>query len=496
VSAKTSLERLECLLDSSGVACRIEAMLPVGPRRRQLSVRTLLIGMLLAAQDGRPAHLRRVHAALISLPEAEQLRLSVIATWKSGEHLLTYRQIEYTFALIVRALSKEEPDGAPSQLLCEVLDQLLEASVKVTGDPASSSYAIDWTDLEAWARPPRGERPSADPEAAFGHRTANAPGEGESFFGYYLQAATIVGDEGGEAPELVRRIHLASCRHDPPAQIVSVIERMARDDIAIGDVLADCGYSYRAPETFALPIRTLGAELIIDLHPNDRGSKGTHMGAVIANGNLYCPATPAALIELSPLAPGASGEQAAAHERRCQELHRYKLSPLTSPDRDGYHRAACPAAAGKVRCPLRPQSMTLSLERPTILSPPPHPPVCCTQQTITVPPQVNAKTKQKHDYPSKAHRHSYARRSAAERTFAGVKDPATNDISRGRCRLMGLTPIALFCASAFIARNLRIADVFAARQAEERCEHSPRPRRRRRRTIHDLAMARANAPPG
>ena len=50
--------------------------------------------------------------------------------------------------------------------------------------------------------------------------------------------------------------------------------------------------------------------------------------------------------------------------------------------------------------------MTLDRDRPEILSPPEHPPACCTQQTTTVPPEVTAKTAQKHDYPSKAHRRS------------------------------------------------------------------------------------------
>jgi hypothetical protein len=57
-----------------------------------------------------------------------------------------------------------------------------------------------------------------------------------------------------------------------------------------------------------------------------------------------------------------------------------------------YHRVTCPAAAGKIRCPLRPESMTLDRSRPEILTPPQHPPACCTQQTITVPPEVAAKT--------------------------------------------------------------------------------------------------------
>jgi hypothetical protein len=57
---------------------------------------------------------------------------------------------------------------------------------------------------------------------------------------------------------------------------------------------------------------------------------------------------------------------------------------------------------GKIRCPLRPASMKLERKRPEILTPPGHPPACCTQQTITVPPQTCAKTAQKHDCPSKS----------------------------------------------------------------------------------------------
>jgi hypothetical protein len=46
---------LEQVIDTSGVAPRIEAMLPIGARARQLSVRTLLAGMCLAQADHRPA---------------------------------------------------------------------------------------------------------------------------------------------------------------------------------------------------------------------------------------------------------------------------------------------------------------------------------------------------------------------------------------------------------------------------------------------------------
>ena len=499
MEAEAKLRRLEAIVERSGIAPRVEALLPAGVRPRQLSVRTLLIGILALACEGRPAHLSRVQEALLCLPEAEQRRLGVIAEWKDGPHELTYRQVERTFSLVARALAKAEPDGEPSEALAEALDALLEASVAEAGEPPSSSYAVDWTDLETFScPPPKGGGDCADPEATWGHRRGNSPGErDETFFGYYLQVVTAVKEERGPAvAELVRRIQIGSCDVDPPPALVGVLERMVKSGIELGDVLADSGYAHRVAETWALPVRRLGADLVQDLHPHDRGQKGTHMGATLANGALYCPATPAALLELGPLARGAGENETAAHDAKAAELARHKLSPIADYDADGYRRVGCPAARGKLRCPLRPESMQLGHTRPEVISPPEHPPTCCAQRTITVPASVNAKTAQKHDYPSAEHRRSYARRSAAERAYATVKDPATNDISKGWCRLTGLAPIALFTAGVFVARNLRVADAFAARQAEDerRAAEGLAPKRRRRRRTADDLVGAASAP--
>ena len=59
----------EAIVDDSGVAADIEALLPIGVRPRQLSVRTLLVGILSTLAEGRPAHLSRVHAALLALDQ-------------------------------------------------------------------------------------------------------------------------------------------------------------------------------------------------------------------------------------------------------------------------------------------------------------------------------------------------------------------------------------------------------------------------------------------
>jgi hypothetical protein len=270
-----------------------------------------------------------------------------------------------------------------------------------------------------------------------------------------------------------------------------VLTALPAAGIPLGDILDDSGYAHRDAGAWALPLRAAGAALVQDLHPHDRGPKGTHEGAIIANGNLYCPCTPRTLTELGPLARTATKEQATDHDRKTAELARYKLGRLTADDQDGYHRVQCPAAMGKIRCPLRPESMRLDRDRPEILQPPEHPQACCAQQTITVPPDVLAKTAQKHDYPSAAWRRSYARRTGAERGFATAKDPASNDISRGWCRLMGLTPLMLFTATLLVVRNQRILAAWNARQ--EQTQHRaaaglpPKTRKRRRKTLAGLA---------
>jgi hypothetical protein len=490
----STLAAFEEIIDISGVAPRIEALLPAGVRPRQLSVRTLLAGLCLTLAGRRPAHLTRVHQALTALPEDDQRRLGVIADWKRGPHQLTYRQAERTFGLAAGVLARDQPGGLPSGRLQGICDALLEASIPEQFKQASRSLAVDWTDMESFSRPPpRGTSDCADPQASWGHRKNNLlRTQDELFFGYYLSAAIMMRDENGPAiPEFARRATLSSCRHDPVRAFAPVLTAMPGQGTGLGDILGDSGYSYRDAAAWAIPLRTSGAQLVQDLHPHDRGPKGTHNGAIIANGNLYCPRTPRPLLDLGPLARTATKDQAADWERKTAELARHKLGRLTADDPDGYHRVACPAAMGKIRCPLRPSSMTLDRDRPEILTPPEHPQACCTQQTITVPPDVLAKTAQKHDYPSAAWHRSYARRTGAERGFATIKDPATSDISRGWCRLMGLAPLTLFTTTLLIARNQRILAAWNTRQEDNKRRAAaglpPRTRKRRRKTLASLA---------
>jgi hypothetical protein len=500
---------------------RLDDLMPRGGRPRQLGARAVLLGVMLALDAGRPAQLEAAWRALSSLEVADQLSVG-FATSKDGAcRPATYRQVADTFSVFCRGI---DPSPVPSfrsvanderalhlaavrtgvdaeakgALLDAVSDALLEASVPASYKGASTSLAVDWTDHETWSRPRSFEdpQPANDPDASFGHAKRNAPGAKDYlFFGYYAQVATMVGDEKGpRVPELVRRIAVHAPSVDPAAVMAQTLVRLGDGGVALGDVLADCGYSNRQPETFAAPVRRAGGALVMDLHPGDRGRRGTFEGAVAANGALFCPATPEVLFDLGPLKRGATREEAAAHDARFAELARYKFSPLSAPDGDGYQRVMCPAAAGKVRCPHQAASLALSFDHPSVSHPPEELPRCCAQRSITVPPQVNDKTRQKHDYAGPAHRDSYARRTAAERTYASLADPSVGGMRRGWCRLFGRAKNTLMYALAVVVRNVRILESFERRQAEEARRVAIGPTRRRRRRHQRETPAPAQQP--
>jgi hypothetical protein len=353
---------------------------------------------------------------------------------------------------------------------------------------------VDWTDLESFSRPPpHGTSDCADPEASWGHRKNNLlRDQDELFFGYYPSAAIMVADDQGPpVPELARRMSLSSCRRDPVPAFAGVLTAMPQDGIALGDVLADSGYSHRIPQNRASPLRTAGASLIQDLHPSDRGPRGTHAGAIIANGNLYCPATPphaAGTRAARPHRHASAGRRPRRQDRRGRPLqarppHRRRRRRLPPRPVPGRH--------GQGPLPAPPRVHETGPGPPGDPAAPEHPQACCEQQTITVPPGVGAKTRQKHDYPSAAWRRSYARRTGAERGFATAKDPASNDITRGWCRLMGLAPLMLFTTVLLAARNQRILAAWDARQEGNARRAArglpPKTRRRRRKTLTTLA---------
>ena len=258
--------------------------------------------------------------------------------------------------------AKAGPDGQPSVALARFSAALLEASVP--GGPRRPRPPWPWTG-PTWralpARPCPMCAPASMPKRPGATAGAMRRGKRTSFSLAITSRPPpwSMTRAGPAVPELVRRATLSSCRVDPVPAFVPALADMAASGVALGDVLADSGYAHRVAEHWALPLRALGAEIVTDLHPADRGPRGTFAGAICSNGNLYCPATPPGLLGLVPLARDASAPEIAVHDQRSADLAHYKLARLGADDQDGYHRVACPGVMGKLRCPRRAASMTL-----------------------------------------------------------------------------------------------------------------------------------------
>ena len=366
----------------------------------------------------------------------------------------------------------------------------------------TTALAVDWSDLESFSCPPVEKGgPSADPEASWGRRKSDVPGQkDELFFGYELpQRRWSKKKAGPPSPSSAAASSSPPVRSTRRRAFVPVLRTMATSGIPIGDVLADSGYAHRRAEHWAVPLRQMGARLVMDLHPTRPRTAGHPRRRDRLQRSAVLPVHTAGPVRARPARARCSRGRDHRTRQLTAELSSYKLGRIANDDEDGYHRVMCPAVMGKLRCPLRPASMTLSLERAEILDPPEHSPACCSQKSVTVGADVAAKTAQKHDYPSRAHRYSYARRTAVERTFSTAKDRASNDMTRGWCRLMGTGAISLFAGCVFVVRNERILDAFEKKREDDARRLAdglpPRTRRRRRRTLGDIASASANAPP-
>jgi len=155
-----------------------------------------------------------------------------------------------------------------------------------------------------------------------------------------------------------------------------------------------------------------------------------------------------------------------------------------------------PSASSAVRCgpspwrlpsPVPRSSLPLSTLR-RVARRPRSP---CLRRSTKRPPSVTTTPERRGD--------SYARRFAAERANSRIKDPATVDVARGWCRLMGRTPMRLWLACAIVVRNFAVADACELRLEDSRrriaAGRPPRTPRRRRTTIAQLAGTSANTAP-
>ncbi len=548
-------QEVEKCIDRSGVAPKLEALLSDAGRPRELSVRTFLVGMMLAIQAGLAPHIAKARWVLGELPDSDKARLGV--TRDSGEEL-TYKQMADMFERIATPIDasphfrgegiSEEERALREKLLVEVTELLLAASIP-EGVPHHGSYSIDGTNVDSWASPkvrlknndygsmavshlpegdpvrkawiseqkkrrasrnqawptPRSQRPAgigpsgrktrvsttrrhqpnyrrqrygvADPDSSRYER----PGwrrDGKSGFGLEMHSFVMVAEEGRPPiPPFARHLRLTPNQSGLRGVVVDMAMRISKSGDPVSDAIYDAGYGQFVKINAGM--RQAGFNPVFDLWTGHHGVTGAIAGAIVVDGGLYSPGLPEGLRDLKPPAVGTGMKQLNHYQELIEERQRYALRRLgAKPSLQGMIRYQCPASAGKVGCPLKPASLSISTSKglivPSLVPPPGAQGDICKQATVTIdlddPNAFDRSTGyvgglyQKHPFGSDAHYDSMKRRAYAEAAFGNIKNEAEQSLRRPSIRVMGRAKMTLVSALVVAAANLRMGRLWTKRQ--------------------------------
>ena len=512
------------VIDSSGVAERLEAVLsrPTG-RRRNLHVRALLVALLCLAIDDRPLHLKAATKLLFSgLDAAWREELGVVGKADDKRTFLArYRQVRYLFHLVIsvvdpscepkdRLLGQDELIQRPKPLseeeltvrrrrLVETVNDLLTASVKVCSDDElqafDGSVGLDATPVPLWSRGPsvRNRTCASDPDGGWyvregDHRELEGP-KGKKFrkLCWALEATIVTMGRAPRSvpvhPNLAIGLCLGRPGEDPAGTGAELLGQVQARGWPARYLGADRGYTQGLPERFHLPARALGYSLVMDYKAQDLGRQANSQGAVLVDGAFYCPAMPEVLVTAS--ADRRRGAiDGATYKARIAARANWRLSRKAGPDQDGYERFSCPALGRNPRpcCRVR---QGAALGKVPVLFPPKVSPKICTQETITIAPDIGARWRQDLAFGSERWASTYASyRNTIEGLNGYAKDPAHEALSApGRRRVRGIAAQSLFVTLLLMAVNFRKIAAFRQMRADGTSQQIAQRARRRRSTL-------------
>ena len=332
---------------------------------------------------------------------------------------------------------------------------------------------------------------SFDPDAHLGYRTKTYDNRSSQLFGYDLYAGVAVLPVGAMAdllPKLVLSLTLRPAASSVIEPTLLVLDPLVKTGHVIEELLVDRGFSYKIPEDWANELRARGIRQIQDIHPNDHGVRDFE-GIKIIDGVPHCDQIPERLINIArparfkvaPLKNKATKEDRENRERNLKELAKFTADNAererfafvfhennpTVQD-PGNTRWKCPGEAGKIKCALCPLSEFYSDETPVVENPPPRTtaPKGCTQKTVSIPGPALAKLRQQDYWGSPAWIASYSRRSHIEGVFGNLRNPSTQNVKRGFCRVVGLVKTSLMLTFQAIAANIRLIRQWSRRTGD------------------------------
>lgn len=317
-------------------------------------------------------------------------------------------------------------------------------------------------------------------------------GKGKYAWGYEAHLAVMTANDPETDPNFP--LLVLGMSFDKPAgrvaenavtAIQSIIDRGHPAGICAGD---RAYFPNSKPEKFQLPVRALGYTLCGDYRDDQLGIQAEHGGALLVEGNWYCPSIPQPLID----ATKDHREKRISenvYTQRIKQRTRYLFRPKHRPDASGHTAHMCPARGpgATARCPLAPNPGPVTLGLPTtrtqVLSPPSDPDICCTNTTsitfptapdptVTPSPTSVAKYRQDLQYKSPQWRRTYTTLRNTIEGFNGfTKSPTDEDLEQpARRRVRGYAFQALLVACLITASNLRKVGAYLRKR-----EHSARP---------------------
>lgn len=511
------------LVRRSGVHEDIEARLrPAGKggRPRDLQVDVFLAALMATTGAGRPLWLTEVHNTLTQeLNRNLQRELGV----RKKHRVLTIRQVRYLMTVIAGAYDDsvatqphldEDERAERTETLDEIVNRIVKASNLHVG--STHRYAVDATSIKSFAKarsmPPsevddqatakrnprsratrrnkkrtskkkgssNGESlKSADPDARWGHRTATYGDWTDTFFGYHLTAFVRI-DAAGAArravPTLTERIMFHPANNNEVPDAIRALDVLSAQTGKVEEIVADRGYSGKATENWARPIRERNILSVFDLMPSDHGSVPHEKhGYIMIDGWPHDPSVPDHLVDierpqsftLGSLPEKATSAEKKEHARRAADIDRFNRliaeRRLYAYERvafqnNGAERFRCPGVRGKLL--TRGCQHSAALPHDAGIPESAHPdgievPKACKQQTIQIPLSVTEKLRQHYYWGSPEWQKAYARRNTVERTFGQLKGSTIHPLERGWTRLMGRCKTYLLVGISVAVHNLK-----------------------------------------
>ncbi|MFI9239547.1 hypothetical protein [Streptomyces sp. NPDC053079] len=400
--------QLDALLHDSEVFGLIDAELAGRPGPDGLPVRTVLVGLMLSLHYHSSATLADACRVLLDeLRPTARSWLGVEGERHNPHFRIAFsRRLYRAFDRLTSALdphrcdrrrrlpTEEAAEHAAAwededaehlrrrRLLQEISDRLVLVTVRLAHKRGlfkgwKGDIGVDTTPVPAWHHEPKPHKGLASVEITAGWHYCGGATEG--IFGH---SATLLVAGGRRHPAGHPREGERVSRHpqlalgfvlDTPGKrigpnAIHALKTLVPLGLPTGVLAADRAYTDQTTDHFARPARHMGYQLVLDYKQVHRGVQGTHLGALLVDGVLTCPAMPTAFAHATTgLDDKAVREMDDQLARLIASRRPFFLKLKQSADAHGTVRLQCPAAgpSPSVTCARFNQTRRTPAARPT-----------------------------------------------------------------------------------------------------------------------------------